>query len=113
MRKGDPAENCLPTVTTSTIPESGNNTETQNSTNPEFKNNTETLNLIKPDPGEDIVWPKFHNFGNTYPTEFEGGAWKCPLCSQKAPRIRQHLATHKSLIEDWEHAEKYYNQVVV
>ena len=111
MRKGDPAENCLPTVTTSTIPESSNNTETQSLTNPDFRNNIETQNLNKPDPGEDTAWPEFHNFDNTYPTDFEDGVWKCPLCSHKTPRIRQHLATHKSLIQDWGQAEKYCNRV--
>merc|ERR1712020_714868 len=45
-----------------------------------------------------IVWPTLLNF----PTEFENGWWKCPLCSETTPRIRQHLTkSHKGDIKDW------------
>ena len=67
-----------------------------------------------PPQGEgDIVWPEFHNHGKTYPTEFEGGSWKCPLCSYCTPRIQQHLANHKDLIQDWSLAEKYCKEVAI
>ena len=115
MRKGDPSKE----EETSTITESRKKTETQslNSTelNTEIQNstNTETQNLKNPDPGVGISWPEFHNFDKTYPTRFESGSWICPLCNQKTPRIRQHLATHKGLIQDWGLAEEYCNEVAI
>ena len=61
----------------------------------------------------DLEWPEFHNNGNSYPTEFEAGSWKCPLCSHITPRIRQHLSKHKALINDWERAETYCKAMAV
>ena len=61
----------------------------------------------------ETVWPAFHNNGGSFPTEFEEGVWKCPLCSQCTPRIQQHLARHKDLIEDWAAAEVYCKEVAV
>ena len=61
----------------------------------------------------ETVWPTFHNNGNDFPTEFEAGHWKCPLCSHKTPRVRQHLATHKHLIDNWPAAEVYCEEVAV
>ena len=58
-------------------------------------------------------WPAFHNNGNTYPTEFNAGVWKCPLCYKSTPRIRQHLAHHKDLIDNWTAAEVYCEEVTL
>ena len=55
----------------------------------------------------DIDWPAFHNNGITYPTEFVAGSWKCPICCRTAPRIRQHLSSHKDLVQDLECVESY------
>ena len=62
---------------------------------------------------ESVQWPAFHNNGNSYPTELEAGRWKCPICRKITPRIRQHLATHKDLIDDWTTAEIYCEEVAV
>ena len=61
----------------------------------------------------DLERPAFHNNGITYPTEFEAGSWKCPLCSHITPRIRQHLTKHKALINDWERAETFCKEMAV
>ena len=61
----------------------------------------------------DIDWPAFHNNGITYPTEFVAGSWKCPLCCKTAPRIRQHLSSHKDLIQDFECVETYWKEIAV
>ena len=55
----------------------------------------------------DLEWPAFHNNGITHPTQFVAGSWKCPLCCHTPPRIRQHLISHKDLIQDWENVETY------
>ena len=65
-------------------------------------------------PGEKgIVWPMFHNNGKNYPTQFEAGRWKCPICSDSALRIQQHLAKHLDLIQDWAGVQKYCKEIVV
>ena len=68
-------------------------------------------------PEENISWPVFHNFGKIFPTVFVPGtgSWKCPLCIQSTPRIRQHLEkNHKDKhIEDWKAAEKYCNEIAL
>ena len=59
-------------------------------------------------------WPKFHNNGVSYSTEFESNTWKCPLCSFVTGRIKQHLATkHKDLIHDWAGADQYCQEISV
>ena len=58
-------------------------------------------------------WPTFHNKGSTFPTEFDGGRWKCPLCHKNTPKMRQHLATHKDIIDDWSAAEIYCKEVAL
>ena len=61
----------------------------------------------------ETVWPPFHNKGSTFPTEFDGGLWKCPLCSLRRQRIWQHLTTHKDLIDDWTAAKIYCKEVAL
>ena len=61
----------------------------------------------------ETVWPPFHNKGSTFPTEFDGGRWKCPLCHKNTPKMRQHLATHKDIIDDWSAAEIYCKEVAL
>ena len=61
----------------------------------------------------EILWPEFHNRGQTFPTTFEAGKWRCPLCHKSTPRIRQHLSTHKALIDDWTFTENYCNEITV
>ena len=59
-------------------------------------------------------WPKFHNNGVSYSTEFESNTWKCPLCSFVTGRIKQHLASrHKDLIHDWAGADQYCQEISV
>ena len=74
--------------------------------------------LLSPPPAkmkrlESVKWPAFHNKGIEYPTEVVDGRWKCPMCSHCTPRIRQHLATHKSIIGDWTGAEIYCEEVAL
>ena len=73
--------------------------------------------LLSPSPAKkrkmETSWPAFHNNGNTYPTEFNAGVWKCPLCHKSTPRIRQHLADHKDLIDNWTAAEVYCEEVTL
>ena len=58
----------------------------------------------------DVVWPTFLNF----PTEFEDGVWKCPICSHSTPRIRQHLTkNHKDDIKDWSAVETFCDEMAV
>ena len=53
------------------------------------------------------VWPTFLNF----PTEFEDGSWKCPLCTHTTPRIRQHFTkSHKDDIKDWRAVETFCDE---
>ena len=61
----------------------------------------------------DIEWPAFHNNGITYPTEFVAGSWKCPICCNTAPRIRQHLTSHQDLVQDLEYVETYCKEIAV
>ena len=61
----------------------------------------------------DTEWPAFHNNGITYPTEFVAGSWKCPLCCHTAPRMRQHLTSHKDLIQDFQFVETYCKEIAV
>ena len=61
----------------------------------------------------DIVWPAFHNNGTTYPTEFVAGKWKCPLCDHSTTWIGEHLAKHKSIIQDWDAAQTYCKEMAL
>ena len=63
----------------------------------------------------EILWPEFHIEGQTFPTTFEAGAWKCPLCSKCTPRIKQHLASaiHKAHVGNWAVIEDYCNKIAV
>ena len=62
---------------------------------------------------ESAQWPAFHNNGNSYTTEFVAGRWQCPLCGKSTPRVRQHLASHKDLIDNWAAAEAYCGEVAL
>ena len=62
---------------------------------------------------QDVVWPEFRNNGSTFPTEFEAGLWKCPICSRSAARPSRHLATHKDCIQDWTAAENYCKEMAL
>ena len=62
---------------------------------------------------QDVVWPEFHNNGAIFPTEFEAGLWKCPICSRSAARPSRHLATHKDCIQDWTAAENYCKEMAL
>ena len=60
----------------------------------------------------ETLWPEFCNRGQTFSTTFDASRkWKCPLCSKCTPRIQQHLATHKALIEDWDKAVDYCKKI--
>ena len=59
----------------------------------------------------ETLWPDFYNKGQTFSTTFEGGKWKCPICGKCTPRIQQHLATHKALLEDWDKSADYCRKI--
>ena len=61
----------------------------------------------------EIFWPDFHIRGQTFPTTFEAGKWKCPLCSHCTPRIRQHLVAHEELSENLAVIEDYCDKIAV
>ena len=63
------------------------------------------------------MWPVFHNNGAAFPAQFDAcsGHWKCPLCDDSTPRIRQHLEKkHKEKdITNWETADNFCKEMAI